>query len=319
MKPADQATGIPFFRIHTDTHIAHVELQVADLARMVAFYGGLMGFQVIEEANGVARLSPSGQPPALITLTERKGARLQPQRSTGLYHTAFRFPGRGPLATTLLRIVAAGWPLQGAADHHVSEAIYLPDPENNGIEIYRDRPRADWPQLDGMLQMGNAPLDLHKLIEEADQAAAQGGLIDTGTDIGHMHLQVADTATAAAFYHDLLGLDIVMSMPSALFLSAGGYHHHLGANTWQSHNAPRREADMTGLRSYAYRIPDEAGWLALFERVQASGQEAHAVERDGQPGIGLADQDGNQVEVLGPETSAVRAAVSETAAAGTGR
>jgi catechol 2,3-dioxygenase len=98
-------------------------------------------------------------------------------------------------------------------------------------------------------------------------------------------------------------------MPSALFLSAGGYHHHLGANTWQSRNAPRREADMTGLRSYAYRIPDEAGWLALWARLQASGQEVRAVERDGQPGLGLADQDGNQVEVLGPETSGVRAAV----------
>lgn len=299
------------FQLHPDTHIAHIELQVADLERMKAFYGGLLGFQLIDEQAGVARLSPSGQLPALITLTERKGARLQPQERTGLYHTAFRFAGRQALATTFLRVVSAGWQLHGASDHQVSEAIYFPDPENNGIEIYRDRPRQQWPRLDsGELQMANAPLDLHKLLEEADHAAAQAGVIDAGTDIGHMHLQVADTATAAAFYNTLLGMDIVMSMPTALFMSAGGYHHHLGANTWHSRNAPRREPDMTGLHSYAYRIPDEAGWLAVLERVQAAQYAHAATERDGQPGIALADQDGNRVELLGPQSLGVRNALA---------
>jgi catechol 2,3-dioxygenase len=299
----------PEFTLNPDTHVAHIELQVADLNRMVAFYHGLMGFQLIEQANGVARLSPTGAAPALLTLTEHKGARLQPERSTGLYHTAFRFPGRGPLATTLLRIVASGWPLQGAADHRVSEAIYLADAENNGIEIYRDRPRAEWPQLNGMLQMGNLPLDLHKLIEEADQAKAQAGEIDPGTDIGHIHLQVSDIATADAFYHQLLGFDIVMSMPSALFLSAGGYHHHIGANTWNSLNAPRREEDMTGLRSHAYSIPDEANWLALLARLRSGGQALAATERDGRPAVALEDQDGNRIELLAPDTPAVREAL----------
>lgn len=297
------------FKLHPETHVAHVELQAADLPRMVAFYSGLMGFQIIDQKDGIARFSPTGAAPALITLTERKGARQQPERSTGLYHTAFRFPGRGPLATTLLRIVASGWPLQGAADHRVSEAIYLADAEGNGIEIYRDRPRADWPQLDGMIQMGNLPLDLHKLIEEADQAKAQTGIIDPGTDIGHMHLQVSDVATTDAFYHGLLGFDVVMSMPSALFMSAGGYHHHLGANIWNSRNAPRREADMTGLRSHAYAIPDEANWLALLARVQSAGLAPDAAERDGRPAIAVTDQDGNRVELLAPDTPAVRAAL----------
>jgi catechol 2,3-dioxygenase len=298
------------FSIHPDTHIAHVELQAADLANMLAFYGDLMGFRLIENKGGVARLSPSGKLLALLTLTERKGARRQPQFSTGLYHTAFRFPGRRPLGTTLMRLVAHGWPLQGASDHRVSEAIYLADPEGNGIEIYRDRPRADWPRLDGVIQMGSDALDLHKLLEEADQAAAQAGGIDPATDIGHMHLQVSDTATAEAFYHGLLGMDMVMAMPTATFMSAGGYHHHLGANTWNSRNAPPRAEDMTGLRSYAYMIPDEAGWLALFMRLQESGQVLEVVERDERPGIAVRDQDGNRVELLAPESEGVRRALS---------
>jgi catechol 2,3-dioxygenase len=299
------------FQIHPDTHIAHVELQVADLANMLAFYGDLMGFRLIENKDGVARLSPTGKPPALLTLTERKGARQQPQFSTGLYHTAFRFPSRGPLATTLMRLVAHEWPLQGASDHRVSEAIYLADPEGNGIEIYRDRPRADWPRLDGAIQMGSDALDLRKLLEEADEAAAQAGGIDPATDIGHMHLQVSDTATAEAFYHGLLGLDVVMAMPTAAFMSAGGYHHHLGANTWNSRNAPPRAEDMAGLRSYAYMIPDQAGWLALFKRLQESGQELEVVERDERPGVALQDQDGNRVELLAPASEAVRKALAE--------
>lgn len=298
------------FQIHSDTHIAHVELQVSDLANMLAFYGDLMGFRLIENKDGVARLSPTGKLPTVLTLTERKGALRQPQFSTGLYHTAFRFPGRGPLATTLMRLVAYGWPLQGASDHRVSEAIYLADPEGNGIEIYRDRPRSDWPRLEGDIQMGTQALDLRKLMEEADPAVAQTGGIDPGTDIGHMHLQVSDTATAEAFYNGLLGLDVVMSMLSASFMSAGGYHHHLGANTWNSRNAPPRADDMTGLRSYAYLIPDEAGWLALFERLQNSGQTLKAMQRDERLGVALQDQDSNRVELLASSSEAVRKALT---------
>jgi catechol 2,3-dioxygenase len=162
-----------------------------------------------------------------------------------------------------------------------------------------------------MVQMGNLPLDLHKLIEEADQAKAQSGLIDAGTDIGHIHLQVSNTATADAFYHGLLGFDVVMSMPSALFLSAGGYHHHIGANTWNSLNAPRREEDMTGLRSHAYLVPDEAGWLSLLRRLQATSQAFSPVERDKHPGVALADQDSNRVELLGPDTPATQAELAK--------
>ncbi len=294
------------FTLHPDTKIAHVELQVANLANMRAFYCDLMGFQLIEEKDGRARLSPTGKAPTLITLTERKDARPQPADVTGLYHTAFRFPNREKLANELLRIVAAGWPLQGASDHRVSEAIYFADPEGNGIEIYRDRPREDWPRLQETVQMGNGPLDLQKLLEEADQPAAHAGKLDPATDIGHMHLQVSDLGTTDAFYHELLGLDIVMSMPTALFMSAGGYHHHVGANIWHSRGAPRRTDDLLGLHSYAYIIPDEAGWLALHDRLLHSGQPLTSVERDRRLGVTIGDQDGIRVELLAPASGAIR-------------
>ncbi len=300
------------FTIHSETSLAHLELQVNDLAKMVAFYGDLMGFQVIENQGGQARLSPTGRPSTLLTLTERKDARQQPSNSVGLYHTAFRFSDRKPLATTLLRFVAARWPLQGASDHRVSEAIYLADPEGNGIEIYRDRPRAQWPRLQESIQMGNLPLDLPKLLEDADQAAAQAGAIDPGTDLGHMHLQVSDLAPADAFYHQLLGLDVVMSMPNALFMSAGGYHHHLGANTWHSLHAPRRDKDTLGLKSFAFVIPDEANWLELFQRIHDDGRTLQAIERDGQLGVALEDQDGIGVELLAPASEKVRRALMST-------
>lgn len=288
------------FTIHPDASIAHVEYQVKDLPNMVAFYGELMGFQPIEVTDKRARLSANGQAPALLTLVENPDAVIQPSSTygTGLYHTAFRFTGRQPLATTLLRIVASGWQLQGASDHRVSEAIYLADPEGNGIEIYRDRPRSDWPRLQETIQMGNAPLDLRKLLEEADESAAQESKIDQATDIGHIHLQISDLATAHAFYHDLLGLDLMMALPTALFLSAGGYHHHVGANTWHSANAPRRNPNATGLLSYAYFIPDQDAWLELYDRVNSPHRQVQTIERDGRNGFALEDQDAIRVEVL---------------------
>ena len=294
------------FHIHPSTHIAHVEYHVRDLANLMAFYGDLMGMQVIEKTDAYARFSSTGQPPTLLTLIESKEARPAPSNShhAGLYHTAFRFPGRVPLASTLLRIVAARYPLQGAADHQFSEAVYLADPEGNGIELYRDRPREEWPRLDEVLQTGNLPLDLRKLLEEADQAAAQAGKVDPGMDIGHIHLQVTDLATTDAFYRHRLGLDVMMAMPTALFFAAGGYHHHVGANTWHSLNAPRRENDLTGLNSYAFLIPDEVGWLSVFERVK--DKETKTLERDGLLGVTLEDQDGIVVELMTSETEAVR-------------
>ena len=303
------------FKIHPNTSLAHLELTVSDMASMLDFYGGLMGFQLIETQGGQARFSPTGRPPALVTLSERKDAPPQALHGVGLYHTAFRFSSRRPLATTLMRLVAAKWPVQGAADHRVSEAIYLADPEGNGIEIYRDRPREQWPWLQDSIQMGNLPLDLPKLLDEADQAAAQAGAIDPGTDLGHIHLQVSALPKADAFYHQLLGLDVMMSMTTAIFMSAGGYHHHLGANTWHSLGASPRATGTLGLSSFAFLIPDEANWLALAKRVQEAVRGLEKVERDGRLGIGLKDEDGIGVEVLTPASEKVQNALAALAAA----
>jgi catechol 2,3-dioxygenase len=300
------------FQIHPSTQIAHVEYQVRDLANLVAFYADLLGMPLIEKTDTFAQLSATGQPPALLTLFERKDAKPAPSNSSvpGLYHTAFRFPGRVPLASTLMRMVAARYPLQGAADHRFSEAIYLADPEGNGIELYRDRPREEWPRMGDALQSGNLPLDLRQLLEEADQAAAQAGKVDPGMDIGHIHLQVSDLAMADAFYHDLLGLDVMMSMPTALFFAAGGYHHYVGANTWHSLNAPHREKGLTGLNSFSFLIPDEAGWQAALERVK--DKMPRVVERDGLLGVAIEDQDGIVVELMTNAGETVRIALQAT-------
>lgn len=295
------------YKLPTNLEISHVELQVVDLERMLAFYRDLLGFREIDRQDGHIQLSPGGEAPATLVLHHRPNARPQPAHSAGLYHVAYRFPDRRQLGTSLLRIVASQWPLQGASDHAVSEAIYFADPEGNGIEIYRDRPRADWPRLQDTVQMGNAPLDLNALVAEADRQAANDGVLDPGVDIGHMHLQVSDTATAAAFYQDLLGMDLMMELPTAIFLAAGGYHHHLGANTWHSRGAPPHAADMTGLVAYGYYLPEEADWLALIERLEEAGKQLEAVEHGQRAGAALRDQDANRVEIL-TSTSEVVAA-----------
>jgi catechol 2,3-dioxygenase len=300
------------FRIHPATQIAHVEYQVRDLANLSAFYGDLMGMQLIEKTDSVARFSVTGKLPALLTLVQNKDA--QPASSTsfnvGLYHTAFRFPGRVQLGSTLLRIVASGYPLEGAADHRFSEAVYLADPEGNGIELYRDRPREEWPRMGDTLQSGNLPLNLRQLLEEADQTTAQAGKVDSHMDIGHIHLQVSNLATADAFYHQLLGMDVMMKgPPTALFFAAGGYHHHVGANIWHSQNAPRRGKGLTGLNSYGFIVPDEDGWLAIYERVK--DKKPRPIERDGQSGIALEDQDGIVVELVTASTDNVRKTLAQ--------
>ncbi|MEX2143021.1 MAG: VOC family protein [Anaerolineales bacterium] len=305
MKPTKAPT-----QIHPETSLAHIELLVKDLGNMVAFYSRLLGFQVLDNSNGQAHLSASGDAPAQVTLSERPGARPQEAQFVGLYHIAFRYTGRQPLATALLRLVAARWPLQGASDHGVSEAIYLADPEGNGIELYRDRPRDQWPRLQDSIQMGNLPLDLHKLLEEADKASAQTSAIDPGTDLGHIHLQVSDLAKARSFYHDLLGLDVIMALPTALFMSTGGYHHHLGANTWQSLNAPRRGTDVLGLASYAFLIPDEGSWLSAIQRIHPETNGRRAVQRNGHAGLAFYDQDGITVELLTGKSETERKTLS---------
>jgi catechol 2,3-dioxygenase len=239
------------------TSLGPVSLTVADLAGVAQFYERAIGLSVLERDGDVVRLGPTGGD-ALVELVGRADAPPRAPRSAGLFHLAILLPERAELARALRRLVGAGWRLTGASDHLVSEALYTTDPEGNGIELYRDRPREEWRrQPNGELEMATFPLDLDDLVAELREGDDE---LDAGappaTRIGHVHLQVSDLAPAERFYAQALGLDVtVRSYPGALFLAAGGYHHHVGANTWSSAGGPPAEPAARGLRHFTVELP----------------------------------------------------------------
>lgn len=267
------------FRIPPATRIGRVHLRVADLGRALEFYGELLGLEAVAGEDGSVRLAVRDGA-EILRLEERPGAPPKPRHTTGLYHYAILVPTRPDLARTLLRLRERRWPLQGASDHAVSEALYLSDPDGNGVEIYADRPRDRWQRRDGELYMTTAPLDLHELL--ADAGAATGGPsgLPPSTRIGHIHLHVSDLGRAESFYHGTVGFDVTTrGYPGALFLSAGGYHHHIGLNTWAGEDAPPTPADAVGLEAYEIVVPGAAARAALLERLREAG--AQPTQRDG--------------------------------------
>lgn len=237
----------------SDAHIGRVSLTVRDLERSVAFYRDVLGFEEDRRDGRTAYLAPAGGR-VLIELHELTTAVPKPRRSTGLYHFAILVPSRAALARSLGRLVEQRWPLTGASDHLVSEALYLNDPDGLGIEIYRDRPRESWSRVDGQLAMATDPLDLQALLDEAEGGAWSG--LEAGTVMGHVHLHVPHLDAAEAFYCGRVGFDPTQrSYPGALFVSAGGYHHHLGLNTWTGIGAPPPPEDAVGLRSFTVESP----------------------------------------------------------------
>ena len=254
-------------KLPDDARLGVVALNARDLQGLVAFYADTLGMALLqEEEQGV--LLGAGERP-LLRLVHRPNGPARLPRSSGLYHFAILLPSRRDLAETLWRLAGRHVEFQGFSDHLVSEAIYLADPEGNGIELYRDRPRAEWPYRGDALQMATLPLDTDDLLAEADgPAEALAG----GTTIGHVHLHVGDLARAEAFYRSVIGFDLVLRYgPSAAFLSAGGYHHHLGLNVWAGRDVPSPPDDSPGLRWYELLLPDEAALMALLERARAAG------------------------------------------------
>jgi catechol 2,3-dioxygenase len=251
------------------TQIGAVALTVADLNRSLEFYTKVMGFAVLQQSGKDAILGVAGVP--LLLLTEQIGARPWPVFATGLYHFAILVPTRADLGRWLRHFLDLGYPLPGQGDHLVSEALYLSDPDGNGIEIYRDRPRAEWHWDGNQVRMATDPVAIRGLLAEADRPAKPWTGLPSGTYLGHIHLQVGDIPKATEFYHGILGFDIVAQMPGALFVSAGGYHHHLGLNTWHSRGASPAPAGTAGLRFFTIALPSGEARDAIIARLAEAG------------------------------------------------
>jgi len=271
-----------------------VVLTVRNLAAMVAFYQQSIGLKLLERSGNIAMMGVEDR--CLLTLYENPQAK-HPGRTTGLYHFAILLPSRPALARLLHHLVETGVHLQGAADHLVSEALYLADPEGNGIEIYRDRPRDQWPQEKGQLRMASDPLDFTGLLVDRPLHEAPWQGLPVGTVMGHVHLRVSDLATAEAFYRAVLGMDLMMRFGhSASFLSYHGYHHHIGINTWESLGRPEAPAGSQGLSQFVIQAPD----MELFNRIKTAEKlEANAMEPHDSK-LALRDPSGNAVVVLPP-------------------
>lgn len=259
--------------IHPATAIGAVTLTVADLARSVRFYEHNIGLSRQAQTAQEALLGVGNR--TLVRLQALPGARYAP-RTTGLYHFALRVPSRLALARTIEHLAHTQTIIDGASDHTVSEAIYLHDPDRHGIEIYRDRPRTDW--YDGA---GNFLIDTHRLDIEGIMGELATGQdpwsgLDPATDMGHIHLRVAELAKTGAFYRNVLGLGLMADMGSALFISAGGYHHHLGLNVWAGIGVPAPACDAARLVSYDLLFPDTAALQAVLGRVDAAGLQPSA-------------------------------------------
>lgn len=288
------------FRLPAAAHIGYVHLRVSDLPIALDFYTGVLGLHEVVRKQSTAYLSANHNRPYQVLLTEVAGARPKPPRTTGLYHAAIRLPDRPALARVLKRLMARGWPLHGAADHGVSEAIYLADPDGSGIELYTDRPRSEWAWVNGQIAMVTEPLDVGALLDTIGDDSGEAAAIDPRTDIGHVHLQVSDLARAEAFYAGLLGFDVTQrSYPGALFLSAGGYHHHLGLNIWAGRGAPPPPSDAAGLIAFVLRLPDRAVWQTMVERLAEAGLSPEPHKENGRAEAALVhDPDDNGVLLL---------------------
>src|SRR4051794_36003467 len=276
-------------KIASATTVGAVHLTVASLDRSIDYYTRAIGLAVHSRDTGVARLGGGGDD--LLVLHEEPDAR-PVQGHTGLFHFALLLPDRPALATWLAHAAHSRVPLSGMSDHLVSEAIYLRDPDWHGIEIYRDRPRAEWPgDGQGGVRMDTLPLDTDSLLETLDDPSSVGDYsgMPGGTTMGHVHLHVADIGDTERFYRDVMGFDVMAHLPEATFLSAGGYHHHLGGNVWAGHGVSPPPPGSAALRHATVLLPDAAERDRVAGRIADAGQEPEARE----DGVLVRDPGGN--------------------------
>lgn len=263
-------TATDFFDMHAaPMRIGKVQLKVRDLDAAASFYTSALGLVRLASSTGRLTLGTATVP--LLELLGDPRLASNDRRQAGLFHTAFLMPSRADLARWLAHAVATRLPLQGASDHIVSEAIYLADPEGNGIEIYVDRPVSRWHGPAGEIRMSTDPLDAQALLKAAD-GTEWAGFPQDGM-IGHVHLQVGDTAEADRFYSGVLGLDIATRYPGASFYGSGGYHHQLAGNVWNSRRAARRSEGAAGLDAIDLILRDAADLTTIAERAESAGIE----------------------------------------------
>ena len=263
---APVATGQPV--LPADLRLGAVHIVVTDLDRSVAFYERSIGLRLHGRDGDVARLGAGGED--LLVLHERPDAK-RAGRHAGLYHFALLYPTRRELGRAVRRLAETETPIQGASDHGISEAIYLPDPDGNGIELAADRGREHWGDLRDPTTIGPRPLDLQDLVasvagEELPEHA------DRDLVVGHLHMHVGNVADALAFYRDLAGFEVMTDFGSAAFVAAGGYHHHLGLNVWKGEGVPPNPPDAVGLEHWTV-IVDDGAIEALRQRFEAAGVE----------------------------------------------
>lgn len=276
------------------THVGLVRLRVADLERALAFYRDVLGLVVRSHEEHSVWLEAPGAARPIVRLDEHAGLKPKPNRATGLFHVALLLSGRLELARALSRLIEVRWPLQGASDHAVSEAIYVADPDGNGMEIYADRPRPRWRYTNGELYMTTEPLAIADVLSELAGTDRSRRGLEADAIVGHVHLQVRDLARAESFYAGVLGLDVtVRSYPGALFLSAGGYHHHVAVNIWAGRDAPPAPADSAGLEEFELRVGASEALAAIERR----GRESGTVVEVGSDWCRLADPDANVVVI----------------------
>lgn len=265
--------------IHADTVLGIIKLKISNLERSIQFYKDVVGLQVLNQQATFAQLTVDGIT-ALLELEQLPESIITPRRSTaGLYHFAILLPTREQLGLSLRNLIKSGIHI-GQGDHLVSEALYISDPDNNGIEIYCDRPRSTWKKdQNGNIKMATDPVDIEGLLREAGDKPWMG--LSKDTILGHIHLHVSDLAKSRAFYCDILGFDLVLdgaNLMGALFISAGGYHHHIGLNIWAGVGAPAPQVNGTGLRYYTIILPTSTELERIVRRVQAA--QIQVVQQD---------------------------------------
>jgi catechol 2,3-dioxygenase len=293
-----QTSALPYgiapsgYRLPDATHLGRVRLQVADLDRSIAYYETVIGFRTIARNGDGATLGPRDSDRVIVELHAKPGVRPVARRGhIGLYHFAILLPDRAALGRFVQHLADRG-EYAGMSDHFVSEAVYLTDPDGLGIEVYADRPRSAWRTENRQLAMTSIPLDVPSVVAAAGGEKWNGAPSDT--TLGHVHLYVRNLDEAAAFYHEGVGFDkVVWSYPGALFMSAGGYHHHLGTNTWAA-GAPLPTDDDARLLEWEIVLPDVESVEGAARSLEGKGA---LVNRDGNS-ITAQDPWGTQVRLL---------------------